>query len=62
MKVTRVYTGPDNRSHFEDVEIPLKDGGAAGRLSELMKATASFFGKLQGLITMTGTTPHGDSM
>ena len=48
MKVTRVYTGPDNQSHFEDVEIPLKDGGAAGRLSELMKATGVIFRETAG--------------
>jgi hypothetical protein len=23
MKITRIYTGPDNQSHFEDLEIPL---------------------------------------
>lgn len=23
MKIARVYTGPDNQSHFEDLEIPL---------------------------------------
>ena len=39
MKVTRIYTGPDNQSHFEDVEIPLKDGSVVGRLSELIPAT-----------------------
>jgi hypothetical protein len=24
MKVTRIYTGEDNQSHFEDLDIPLK--------------------------------------
>ncbi len=44
MKVTRLYTGPDSESHFEDVDIPLKETGRAdiGR-SELMKATNIFF-------------------
>ncbi len=37
MKITRIYTGPDNRSHFEDREIPLKDGGNGG----FMKAAVS---------------------
>ena len=28
MKITRVYTGADNKSHFEDIEVQLKDGGS----------------------------------
>jgi hypothetical protein len=48
MKVVRVYTGPDNKSHFEDVEIPLKDGGKAGFMSELMKATGVVFRETGG--------------
>ncbi len=44
MKVTRLYTGPDSESHFEDVEITLKDTGHINlRQSELMKATSIFF-------------------
>ncbi|MBI2767616.1 MAG: hypothetical protein HYX53_17095 [Chloroflexi bacterium] len=26
MKVTRIYTGDDNESHFEDLDVPLKEG------------------------------------
>jgi hypothetical protein len=48
MKVTRVYTGADGKSHFEDVEIPLKDGGKAGFMSELMKATGVVFRETDG--------------
>lgn len=48
MKITRIYTGPDNRSHFEDIEIPLKDGGAVGRMSELQKATGVMFRETDG--------------
>jgi len=43
MKVTRIYTGADGESHFEDVEIPLEDAGVRGRRSELMKATGILF-------------------
>jgi quercetin dioxygenase-like cupin family protein len=43
MKVVRLYTGPDNKSHFQDIEIPLKDGGTIGFLSEKMKATGVVF-------------------
>jgi hypothetical protein len=43
MKVTRLYTGPDGESHFEDIDIPLKDGGPIGRLSEIIQATGIIF-------------------
>ena len=26
MKITRIYTGQDNESHFEDLEIEMNDG------------------------------------
>jgi hypothetical protein len=45
MKITRLYTGPDNKSHLEDIEIPLQDGGKGGFLSELTKATGVVFGE-----------------
>jgi hypothetical protein len=34
MHVIRLYTGDDGEAHFEDIDIPLKDGGPIGRLSE----------------------------
>jgi hypothetical protein len=43
MKVTRLYTGPDGESHFEDMDIPLEDHGDIGRLSERIKATGIIF-------------------
>jgi hypothetical protein len=39
MHVTRIYTGDDGESHFEDIEIPLRDVGAIGSISELIPAT-----------------------
>lgn len=48
MKVTRVYTGSDGKSHFEDIEIPLKDGGKAGFMSALMTATGVVFRETDG--------------
>ncbi len=56
MKVTRLYTGADNQSHFEDVEIPLKEGGAAGRLSELVKATGVIFRETSGAYNISWHT------
>lgn len=34
MQVTRIYTGDDGQSHFQDVEIKLHSSGVAGLMSE----------------------------
>jgi hypothetical protein len=39
MHVTRIFTGPDGESHFEDLEIPLRDLGPIGAMSERIEAT-----------------------
>ena len=39
MKITRLYSGQDDESHFEDQYIPLKDNGDIGKLSKLFDAT-----------------------
>jgi hypothetical protein len=43
MQITRLYTGSDNESHFEDIEIELEDAGDIGRLSEKLDATGIIF-------------------
>ncbi len=43
MRVTRVYTGADDESHFQDLDIPLEDLGAIGSLSKPMDATSILF-------------------
>lgn len=43
MRVTRIYTGDDGESHFEDVEIELTDRGPAGRISDLVAAQGVIF-------------------
>jgi hypothetical protein len=48
VKVVRIFTGDDNESHFEDVEIPLKDLGALGAISKLEAATGIVFRETQG--------------
>ena len=30
MTIVRIYTGADNQSHFEDVQVPLKSTGKIG--------------------------------
>jgi quercetin dioxygenase-like cupin family protein len=42
VKVTRVYTGEDNESHFEDLDVPLKPA-RYGQLSELVEAAGVIF-------------------
>ena len=48
MRVVRLYTGPDKKSHFEDIQIPLKDAGKVGFISELYKATGVVFRETTG--------------
>lgn len=49
MKVTRIYTGEDGESHFEVVEVPLRDrGGAIGRISALQGASGIVFRETGG--------------
>jgi hypothetical protein len=48
MKIVRIYTGADNQSHFEDLQIPLKDSGKIGFMSELTKATGVVFRETGG--------------
>ncbi|MBW2520396.1 MAG: hypothetical protein JRD88_08600 [Deltaproteobacteria bacterium] len=33
MRVTRLYTGRDGESHFEEIDLPLMNAGAIGSLS-----------------------------
>ncbi|MDQ3814058.1 MAG: hypothetical protein M3347_08910 [Armatimonadota bacterium] len=43
MKMTRLFTGTDGATHFEDVDIPLEDKGDIGRLSARIPATGIIF-------------------
>ncbi len=55
MKYTHLYTGPDGKSHFKDIEIPMKSE-RTGRLgSDAMKATSIFSGKRAQAMIRTGT-------
>ncbi|HIF98429.1 MAG TPA: hypothetical protein EYQ54_15640 [Myxococcales bacterium] len=48
MKVTRIYTGADDESHFEDIEVDLRDLGIIGRISTLEPATGIVFRETEG--------------
>ncbi len=43
MKVTRLYTGDDDRSHFEELDLPLELMEGVGLMSGPIRATAVFF-------------------
>jgi len=43
MTITRLYTGSDSESHFEDIEIDLDNSGEIGDLSEKVDATGIIF-------------------
>lgn len=40
--MTRIYTGDDQRSHFEELELPMQHG-PAGRISALVPSEGVFF-------------------
>jgi hypothetical protein len=50
MKVTRIYAGKDGKSHFEDIDVPLKDSDLMPHrgVSSTMKATGMFFSLTRG--------------
>ena len=41
--VTRIYTGCDDRSYFEDTEVPLSEMTSLGQLSKLISAKGVLF-------------------
>jgi len=45
-KITRIYTGTDGESHFEDMVIPIEEKRGIGLKSELIKATGVIFGAM----------------
>lgn len=47
-KVTRLYTGPDDESHFEDMEIPLEEKVGNVRQSKPVEVTEVYFRESKG--------------
>ena len=43
VRITRVYADADGESHFGELEIPLRDAGEIGRLSEPVAAKSLIF-------------------
>jgi hypothetical protein len=46
-QITRVYSDSNGDSHFEDIEIPLKEAGNVGRLSDVLPATGIIFREVE---------------
>lgn len=43
MRITRVYSSEDGESHFDELDVELKDAGEIGRLSETISASGIIF-------------------
>lgn len=43
MKITRLYTGTDNKSHFEEIEVPFESRGGFGLFTIPEPAKSIFF-------------------
>ena len=43
MKIARLYTGPDGKSHFQDIELPMGGGDTHEQRTDLIKATGIIF-------------------
>ena len=43
MRITRIVSAPDGESRFEDADVPLRDAGEIGRLSEAFGARSVIF-------------------
>ena len=46
-QITRVYSDSNGNSHFEDIEIPLKEAGSVGRLSNMISAKGIIFREVE---------------
>lgn len=48
MRITRLYTGDDGISHFEDVDVDLEDYGEMGQMSGLWRGPGVIFRQVDG--------------
>jgi len=46
-RITRLYSDSNGDSHFEDIEIPLKEAGDIGRLSDVLPARGVVFREVE---------------
>ena len=48
MRVTRIFTGDDQQSHFEEIEVELEDLGVRGKISAPWPASSVMFRTVSG--------------
>ena len=48
MQVTRIFTGDDGESHFEDVDVEMEESGLAGLMSAPVAAKSVIFREVMG--------------
>jgi hypothetical protein len=48
MQITRLYTGEDGESHFEEIDVSLSSAGKIGKLSAPLPATSIIFRETDG--------------
>ncbi|MFK7916354.1 MAG: hypothetical protein AB8B93_20745 [Pseudomonadales bacterium] len=48
MQITRIYTGADGESHFEELTVALEDRGPIGKISKLWAGTGVLFRTVDG--------------
>ncbi|MDC3409689.1 hypothetical protein OAY23_02035, partial [bacterium] len=48
MQITRVFTGDDGESHFEELHLELIDQGAVGAISEMWPTKGVMFRRVDG--------------
>jgi len=46
-QITRIYSDSTGDTHFEDMEIPLKEAGNIGKLSDVLPATGIIFREVE---------------
>jgi len=61
VKATRLFSGDDGESHFEDFDIPLSDSGAIGHLSEQFGTTSIIFRETTAITIFPGILRRKDN-
>ena len=46
-QLTRIYSDSNGDSHFEDLQIPMQDGGTIGQLSKLLPVAGLIFREVE---------------
>ena len=46
-QITRVYSDNNGDTHFEDIEVPLKEAGNIGKLSDVLPAKGIIFREVE---------------